>query len=104
MPVPPWMQPPEPPPVQQGVDTYPRVIDQVATGPHHQLVTFALPGLRRATVRVPEHIWVQTDHLPIHHALVSRLATLFGGPESAFPRPDDPAYDPADYADDDSTA
>ena len=82
------MQPSPPPPANQGEDKYPRVVDQVATEPHHQLVTFSLPGLRRAVVRVPESVWLNTDHLPIHWAMVAALDKRFGGPEAAFPRPE----------------
>lgn len=69
---------PSPPltPIRDGQDTYPRIIDQRRTAPHHQLVTFALPGLRRAVVRIPEHVWLAGDHVACHWPLAALLARL----------------------------
>ena len=57
-------------PVQQGVDTYPRVIRQDDAGDGHMIVTFALPGLRRARMWVPTDRWVDGQHLDAHAAMV----------------------------------
>jgi hypothetical protein len=70
------MWPPLPPPAKQGQDSYPRVLSQTRAAPHHQLVTYALPGLRRAVVRVPEHIWLQQGHLDLEPALRAHLRRL----------------------------
>lgn len=61
---------------EQGVDTYPRVIRQERRGDGVQLVTFALPGLRRARVWVPESQWLNLEHLPVHGAMVAQLERL----------------------------
>lgn len=61
---------------QQGVDTYPRVIRQVEHSPAVELVTFALPGLRRARVWVPKSQWLNLDHLAVHGPMVAQLERL----------------------------
>jgi hypothetical protein len=52
------------------------VIGQDHAPPHHQLVTFSLPGLKRATVRVPEHVWVAGEHLAISESLIDLMSKL----------------------------
>ena len=61
---------------RQGDDTYPRVVRQDKYGDTDQLVTFALPGLQRARVRVTEAEWLQGNHLGIDTALRSSRARL----------------------------
>jgi hypothetical protein len=54
-----------------------KVIDQ-RPGPNATvLVTFALPGLRRATVTVSEREWTEGNHLPIG-AHLARMLTPSG--------------------------
>lgn len=69
---------PEPPltQTQQGVDTYPRVIRQDEYNPSVELVTLALPGLRRARVWVPKSQWLNLEHLAVHDPLVAQLKRL----------------------------
>lgn len=55
---------------EQGVDTYPRVIRQDNAGEGHMIVTFALPGLRRARMWVPIDRWVDGQHLDAHAAMM----------------------------------
>lgn len=38
------------------------------------LVTFALPGLQRATITVPESEWLEGNHLPIGAHLAARTS------------------------------
>lgn len=61
---------------RQGVDTYPRVIRQDKYGDGVQLVTFAIPGLRRVRVWVPVSQWINCDHLAVHGPMVAQLARL----------------------------
>lgn len=61
---------------QQGVDSYPRVIRQDHHGDKHLLVTFALPGLRRVKVLVPETEWVNGHHLSMHTAMVTNMSRV----------------------------
>lgn len=61
---------------RQGEDTYPRVIRQDEYNPGVQLVTFALPGLRRARVWVPKSQWLNLDHLAVHGPMVAQLERL----------------------------
>lgn len=58
---------------RQGEDTYPRVIRQERRADGAQLVTLALPGLRRAKVWVPYSQWLELAHLDIHGPLAARL-------------------------------
>lgn len=57
----------------QGENTYPRVIRQNDTGDGWVTVTFALPGLRRAKVRMPFDEWVAGNHAGMHAALMRQL-------------------------------
>lgn len=72
----------------------PKVLGQRPQDDGTVLVTFALPGLRRHTVRVPQSVWLQGDHLTIganvHIALDALLPPL---------QPDD-VEPPADSVDD----
>jgi hypothetical protein len=54
---------------------YPRVIDQRPGDNGTVLVTFSLPGLRRAQLRVPLDAWLDHEHLRVHQHL-SELADL----------------------------
>jgi hypothetical protein len=63
-------------PVQQGVDSYPRVIDQSHAGENHMLVTFAVPGLRRVKVWTPVATWVAGGHLDCHDAMMAQRQRL----------------------------
>lgn len=62
--------------VAQGVDSYPRVIDQGHAGENHMLVTFAVPGLRRVKVWTPVATWVAGGHLDCHDAMMAQRARL----------------------------
>jgi len=62
--------------VQQGIDSYPRVIDQRPHGDNHMLVTFALPGLTRTKMIVPLAEWIASGHLDTHPAQVRNLSRL----------------------------
>ena len=62
--------------VQQGVDSYPRVIRQEPHGDNHMLVTFALPGLIRAQMIVPLAEWIASGHLDTHPAQIRNLSRL----------------------------
>ena len=62
--------------VQQGIDSYPRVIDQRPHGDNHMLVTFSLPGLVRAQMIVPLAEWIASGHLDTHPAQVRNLSRL----------------------------
>lgn len=61
---------------RQGEDTYPRVIRQEDHGDGWVTVTFALPGLRRARVRMPYAEWVAGNHAGIHSALMGQLSRI----------------------------
>lgn len=76
MPQPPLLPEPQLTQTVQGEDTYPRVIRQEKHGDNVQLVTFALPGLRRAKVWVPVTSWVNLEHLAVHNPMVAQLARL----------------------------
>lgn len=61
---------------RQGEDTYPRVIRQDRHVSGAQLVTFAIPGLRRARVYVPYAQWLNLDHLAVHGPMMTQLERL----------------------------
>lgn len=67
---------PKPTPTRQGLDTYPRVIHQADRGDGSQLVTFAVPGLRRVKAWVPETHWVNGDHLSMNGPMLAHLARI----------------------------
>jgi hypothetical protein len=50
-----------------------KVIDQRPGSNATVLVTFALPGLRRATVTISEREWSEGNHLPIGAHLAAML-------------------------------
>lgn len=81
---------PEPPLSQtrQGEDTYPRVIRQERRADGSQLVTFALPGLRRARMVVPNARWLDLEHLAVHPAMMARLGGILSQLRPD-PEPDD---------------
>lgn len=54
---------------------YPQVLSQERSQNGTMLVTFALPNLRKAIIRVPFHSWLNGEHLAIGH----RLATHHPG-------------------------
>lgn len=68
--------PPNGPPLAPTAALPPKVIAQqpgpVAT--YH--VTFSLPGLRTATVSVPERRWIEGGHLAVAKPLAALLARL----------------------------
>lgn len=47
----------------------PFIIEQRPDADRGILVTWSLPGLRRATVRVPADVWIQGDHHVLGPAL-----------------------------------
>jgi hypothetical protein len=57
---------------------FPRVIHQEHDGNRGVLVTFALPGLRRAVVRVPFEAWANGEHLAVGRHLADRPPWLYG--------------------------
>lgn len=62
MSVPDFMRPPPPDHPDRGGDWFPHVISQEVVGDGTVLVTWALPNLHRATVRVPVSAWLDGDH------------------------------------------
>lgn len=63
---------PSPEPIQrQGSGSYPRIIRQTPQRDGTVLVTFSLPGLKRATVRVPVGAWSNGEHLRLHEPLAA---------------------------------
>lgn len=76
-----WMpRPPAPRPVN-GVESYPHVIDQRPQDDGTVLVTFALPGLRRYTARVPLASWLEGHHLAIGVHMHKTLDALLPPPQ-----------------------
>lgn len=69
MSVPDFLPEPDAPSPGRDGPTYPWVISQRPDDDGTVLVTFALPGLRRATVRVPQSVWLDGHHLAIGAAL-----------------------------------
>ena len=62
--LPPWMpEPPEPHP-EAGGPWFPHIIRHDVRDDGTVLVTWALPGLANATVRVPLASWLNGDHWP----------------------------------------
>lgn len=61
---------------KQGEDTYPRVIRQDVSDDGWVTVTFALPNLRRARVKMPYAEWVAGNAASIHSALMSQLRSI----------------------------
>lgn len=73
MTVPEWEDgPPAPAPGRDG-PSYPWVLDQRPGADGQMLVTFALPGLGRATISVPETVWLNGDHLAIGADLAATM-------------------------------
>lgn len=58
-----------PPPPRPSEPWYPFIIGQVPDGDGGILVTWSLPGLRRATVRVPADVWIEGHHVTMGEAL-----------------------------------
>ena len=54
----------------------PKIIHQTAPVDGLVRVTYALPGLQRATVSVPEGRWLVGGHLPVGKALTDLLTRL----------------------------
>lgn len=65
MSVPNFMEVPDMPRPTKDGPTYPHVISQLPQDDGTVLVVFALPGLRRYSVRVPQSIWLAGEHLSI---------------------------------------
>lgn len=72
-PVPPWMQPPPDPSPVSGGDWFPHIIRHEPQADGTVLVTWALPGLASAVVRVPMASWLQGDHQPIGRVLSEQV-------------------------------
>jgi hypothetical protein len=70
-----------PPPPSNREPWYPFIIDQQPDGRDGVLVTWSLPGLKRATVRVPADAWVNGEHLNLVPALVTmaQIADVVAG-------------------------
>ena len=60
--LPPGTQPPDAPQPSASGDWFPHVIDQVRNDDGTVSVTFALPGLRVHTLRVPLSSWLAGEH------------------------------------------
>jgi hypothetical protein len=88
--LPPWMPQPENPQPVRGGPWFPHVITQVPDGEGNVLVTFAMPDLTTATIRVPQTSWLEGLHLFLPAAL---MPLMF--PPAPIPDPDD-ASDPDD--------
>ena len=63
-------------PIQAARQPPPKVISNAPVGNGHVRVTYALPGLRRAQVAVPEVRWQVGGHGSIGTVLAERLAQL----------------------------
>lgn len=61
--LPPGTEPPPAPQPRAGGDWWPHVISQVRQDDNTVLVTFAMPGLHRMTVRVPLTSWINGEHM-----------------------------------------
>ena len=48
---------------------YPQVLSQERSTGGTMLVTFALPGLRKAIIRVPFHSWLNGEHIAVGRRL-----------------------------------
>lgn len=87
MTIPRWMPTPSLPSARESYGSGAKVIDQ-RPGPNHTiLVTFALPGLQRAVITVPESEWMEGNHLPIGSHLAQRFTpTGYNDGNKASPR------------------
>lgn len=82
------MPPPEPHPVAGG-DWWPHVIAHVPQDDGTVLVTWSLPGLQRATVRVPLATWLDGHHQPTGRFLASLINPLLVDARQSPPHPKD---------------
>ena len=62
MSVPKWMEPDPPPHPVVGGPWYPHIINHTIVGDGTVLVTWALPGLANAVIRVPLASWLNGEH------------------------------------------
>lgn len=92
MSVPPWMMPPPEPHPESGGDWFPHIIHHEIVGDGTVLVTWALPGLRNATVRVPLAAWLQGDHHPTGAFLGTFVKPLIPDPRQTPAHPPDEQY------------
>ena len=65
-----------PPPLPASHQTPPKAIDQRPGGSGTVHVTYALPGLRRAVVSVPEDRWLVGGHARLAGPLAAALRAL----------------------------
>lgn len=81
-----WPPPPVPVPPRGAEPPY--VVDQ-RPGPGNTVrVTWALPGLLRVTVTVPQRVWLDGEHTGIGRAAAELMATLTPA-QMADDQPDD---------------
>lgn len=78
--VPPWMTPPPDTHPVAGGDWHPHIIAHDVRDDGTVLVTWALPGLARATVRVPLASWLEGHHQPTGAALAAQVRPLLPRP------------------------
>lgn len=89
--VPPWMHPPPDTHPVSGGEWFPHIIRHVPQDDGTVLVTWSLPGLASATIRVPMASWLQGHHQVIGRALATQVTPLLPRPyvpEQAPPRQD----------------
>lgn len=79
---------PDPPPHPvAGGRWFPHIIRHEVVGDGTVLVTWALPGLQTAVVRVPVSAWLDGDHQAAGAFLSSFIAPLMRDPRQAPPQP-----------------
>ena len=94
--IPPWMPQPKPPPPNDPFEGGGKIIDQVPDGQGNVLVTYALPDLSTAIVRMPYSAWVAGDA----HSLIPSLVELVHSPSSDDAdtgAADDDSYEQSEY-------
>lgn len=79
-PLPEWMTPPPDPPAGRGEAWRPHVIGNRVQDGGTVLVTWALPGLTTATVRVPLSTWLEGGHRDTGPFLGALVASLIPSP------------------------
>lgn len=67
----------------------PFIIAHEVDGDRGILVTWSLPGLRRATVRVPVDAWLNGDHVTLGSALADHPSNVLIQPDADVDQADD---------------
>ena len=78
--LPPGTEPPDAPQPSASGDWFPHVVDQRRQDDGTVLVTFAMPGLTRMTVRVPLTAWLNGEHTRIALLPDSLVSALYHVP------------------------